>query len=351
MDWGLPIAAVGLVFLMLVPVPGIALDLLLTVSIACSMLVLLVAVQILRPVQFSVFPSLLLLLTLFRLSLNLASSRRILLHGSQGVDAAGQVIAAFGQFVVGGNYVVGFVLFLALIAIQYLVVSHGAVRTAEVTARFTLDALPGKQMAIDADLNAGMINEVQARQRRESIAREAEFYGAMDGAARFSQRDAMATILITAINIIAGFLIGIFQQGMAMAEALKTYTILTVGDGLATMIPSLLVSVAGAIVITRASSEQTLGADLGLQLFARPQALWIAAGGLGALALMPGLPKFSFLALGAALAVAAVRMGKKQEAPAPGLAAAASSSSTEALEPLLRVEPLALEVGYALVPL
>ena len=351
MDWSLPIAAVGLVFLMLVPVPGVAVDLLLTVSIACSMLVLLVAVQILKPVQFSVFPSLLLLLTLFRLSLNLASSRRILLHGAQGVDAAGHVIEAFGQFVVGGNYVVGFVLFLALIAIQYLVVSHGAVRTAEVTARFTLDALPGKQMAIDADLNAGLINEVQARQRRESIAREAEFYGAMDGAARFNQRDAMATILITAINIIAGFLIGVFQQGMAMVEALKTYTILTVGDGLATMIPSLLVSVAGAIVITRASSEQTLGTDLGVQLFARPRALWIAAGALAAMALMPGLPKFSFLALGGVLAYGAMRMQKKQDAPTPAAVAAASTASTEALEPLLKVEPLALEVGYALVPL
>ncbi|MGH9482388.1 MAG: FHIPEP family type III secretion protein [Terriglobales bacterium] len=193
MEWSLPIAAVGLVFLMLVPVPALALDLLLTVSIATSVLVLLVAVQILRPVQFSVFPSLLLLLTLFRLALNLASSRRILLHGAEGVAAAGHVIEAFGQFVVGGNYVVGFVIFLALIAIQYLVVAHGAVRTAEVTARFTLDALPGKQMAIDADLNAGLIDEAQARQRREGIARAAEFYGAMDGAARFNQRDAIAT--------------------------------------------------------------------------------------------------------------------------------------------------------------
>ncbi|MGH9485061.1 MAG: FHIPEP family type III secretion protein, partial [Terriglobales bacterium] len=275
MDWSLPIMAVALVFLMLVPIPAMALDILLTVSIATSVLVLLVAVQILRPVQFNVFPSLLLLLTLFRLSLNLASSRRILLHGSEGVYAAGHVIEAFGQFVVGGNYVVGFVIFLALVAIQFLVVSHGAVRTAEVTARFTLDALPGKQMAIDADLNAGLINELQARERRQGIAREAEFYGAMDGAARFNQRDAMATILITAINIIAGFLIGVFQQHMAFTDALKTYTILTVGDGLVTLIPSLLVSVAGAIVITRASSDHSLGTDLGLQLFGRPRALWI----------------------------------------------------------------------------
>src|ERR1035441_10588893 len=193
-EWIVPIAAVSLVFVMLVPLPAIVLDLLLATSFAASVLVLLSALQILRPAQFSVFPSLLLLLTLFRLSLNLASSRRILLHGNEGASAAGRVIEAFGQFVVGGNYIVGFVLFIALIAIQYIVVAHGAVRTAEVTARFTLDALPGKQMAIDADLNAGLIDEHQARARREQTAREAEFYGAMDGAARFNQRDSIATI-------------------------------------------------------------------------------------------------------------------------------------------------------------
>ncbi|MGC2247482.1 MAG: FHIPEP family type III secretion protein, partial [Terriglobales bacterium] len=223
-DWIVPIAAVSLVFVMLVPLPALVLDFLLAMSIASSVLVLLSALQILRPAQFSVFPSLLLLLTLFRLSLNLASSRRILLHGNEGASAAGRVIEAFGQFVVGGNYVVGFVLFLALIAIQYIVVSHGAVRTAEVTARFTLDALPGKQMAIDADLNAGLIDESQARARREQVAREAEFYGAMDGAARFNQRDSIATILITGINILAGFLIGVFQLDIPFREALKTYT-------------------------------------------------------------------------------------------------------------------------------
>ena len=242
-DWILPVAAVSLIFLMLIPIPAIVLDLLLTLSITASLLVFLAAIQVQKPVEFSVFPTLLLLLTLFRLALNLASSRRILLHGNEGVSAAGDVIAAFGQFVVGGNYIVGFVLFLALIAIQFLVISHGAVRTAEVTARFTLDALPGKQMAIDADLNAGMIDEAGAKARRHAVASEAEFYGAMDGAARFSQRDAMATILITGINIIAGFLIGVFQLNLPFASALKTYTILTVGDGLVTMIPSLLVSV------------------------------------------------------------------------------------------------------------
>src|SRR6202161_3936821 len=268
-EWIGPIAAVSMVFVMLVPLPSFILDLLLTISITASILVLLTAIQILRPVQFSVFPSLLLLLTLLRLSLDLASTRRILLHGNEGTAAAGKVIEAFGQFVVGGNYIVGFVLFLALIAIQYLVINHGAVRTAEVSARFNLDALPGKQMAIDVDMNSGAIDERTARTRREQVAREAEFYGAMDGAARFSQRDALATILITAINIIAGFLIGVFQLNIPFDQALKTYTILTVGDGLVTMIPSLLVSVAGGMVVTRTSTNETVGVEMGRQLFGK----------------------------------------------------------------------------------
>src|ERR1700727_3104020 len=256
----LPIAAISMVFVMIIPVPSVVLDILLAASITASVIVFLTAVQVRRAVDFSVFPTLLLLVTLLRLSLNLASSRRILLHGHEGTHAAGSVIEAFGQFVVGGNYVVGFVLFLALIAIQFMVVSHGAVRTAEVTARFTLDALPGKQMAIDADMNAGLIDEQGARKRRQAIAREAEFYGSMDGAARFSQRDSMATILITAINIIAGLLIGVLQQGADLATAVKTYTVLTVGDGLVTMIPSLLVSMAGGMIVTRATSDATLSA-------------------------------------------------------------------------------------------
>ncbi len=307
-EWTVPIAAVGLVFVMLVPMPAFLLDLLLAASITASVLVLLSALHILRPSQFSVFPSLLLLLTLLRLSLNLASSRRILLHGNEGPAAAGQVIRAFGQFVVGGNYVVGFVLFVALIAIQYIVVSHGAVRTAEVTARFTLDALPGKQMAIDADLNAGLIDEAQARARREQIAREAEFYGAMDGAARFNQRDALATILITAVNIIAGFLIGVFQLDIPFREALRTYTVLTVGDGLVTMIPSLLVSMAGGMVLTRASSESGLSGDLGRQLLSARRPLFLAAVVMLALAAIPGLPKFSFLLMGAIMGGLAWRL-------------------------------------------
>src|SRR5271170_5036521 len=298
-EWVMPVAAVATVFVMLVPVPAIILDLFLATSMTLSVVVLLTALYILRPVQFSVFPTLLLFLTLFRISLNIASSRRILLHGTEGASAAGSVIRAFGQFVVGGNYVVGFVIFLALIAIQYLVINHGAVRTAEVAARFTLDALPGKQMAVDAEMNAGMIDEAQARARREMIAKEAEFYGAMDGAARFSQRDALATILITAINIIAGFLIGVFQLNIPFAEAAKTYTILTVGDGLVTLIPSLLVSVAGGIVVTRTSSGETVGTDFARQLLGRRMPLQIAAGVMFLLGLIPGLPKFSFFFLAA----------------------------------------------------
>src|SRR5580693_6775864 len=250
-DWVVPAVAVAMVFVMMVPLPALLLDLLLAVSIIMGVLVLLSALHILKPVQFSVFPTLLLMLTLFRLSLNIASSRRILLNGSEGTGAAGKVVEAFGQFVVGGNYVVGFVIFLLLVAIQYIVISHGAVRTGVVTERFTLDAMPGKQMAIDADMNAGNITEQQARERRALVAREAEFYGAMDGATRFGNRDAVATILITTINIVAGFLIGVFQKDMQLVDALKTYTSLTVGDGLVTMIPALLISVAGGLVVTR----------------------------------------------------------------------------------------------------
>jgi flagellar biosynthesis protein FlhA len=353
-EWIMPVAAVSLVFIMLVPLPSVLLDVLLATSMTVSVLVLLSAIQILRPSQFSVFPSLLLLLTLFRLSLNLASSRRILLHGNEGAGAAGHVIEAFGQFVVGGNYVVGFVLFVALIAIQYLVVAHGAVRTAEVTARFTLDAMPGKQMAIDADLNAGLINEAQARARREQIAHDAEFYGAMDGAARFNQRDSIATILITAINIIAGFLIGVFQLDIPFREALKTYTVLTVGDGLVTMIPSLLVSMAGGIVVTRASSNATLSLDVGRQVLSRRRPLIIAAGVMLSLAAIPGLPKFSFFLLAAGTGFLAWRAPKSLEEPATATAAAATAEkkpAKDSVEDLLKLDELSLEVGYGLVPL
>jgi flagellar biosynthesis protein FlhA len=350
-DWLLPIAAVSIVIVMVVPVPALLLDLLLATSITLSVLVLLAALQILRPVQFSVFPTLLLLLTLYRLSLNLASTRRILLHGSEGTAAAGRVIESFGQFVVGGNYVVGFVIFLALIAIQYLVINHGAVRTAEVSARFALDALPGKQMAIDADLNAGAIDERTARARREQITREAEFYGAMDGAARFSQRDALATILITAINIFAGFLIGVFQQGMPFRDALTTYTVLTVGDGLVTLIPSLLVSVAGGIVVTRASSDDGISAQLNKQLFSQRRPLFIASGVMLLLVFVPGLPKISFLVLSAALAFLGSRIKEVPAVTAKDAEVDRKPGMQEQLETLLKLDDISVEVGYGLIPL
>jgi len=355
-DWFIPTAAVAMVFVMLVPMPSFMLDLLLTMSITASVLVLLTAIQIQRPVQFSVFPSLILLLTLMRLSLDLASTRRILLHGNEGSSAAGKVIEAFGQFVVGGNYVVGFVIFIALIAIQYLVVSHGAVRTAEVTARFTLDAMPGKQMAIDSDLNTGLINAAEARERRDLIAREAEFCGSMDGAARFSQRDSLATILIMAINIIAGFLIGVFQQGIPFQEALKTYTILTVGNGLVAIIPSLLVSVAGGLVVTRAGSDLSLGADIGKQMFKTAHPLWIVSGVLFILALIPGMPKISFLALGGVTSFAAWNMkpaaaGAAAAAKTAAAKGAAGAPVVDPMDAVLKLDELMLEVGVGLVPL
>jgi flagellar biosynthesis protein FlhA len=354
-EYLLPLAAISVIFVMLVPLPAVGLDFLLALSIAASIIVFLAAIQIRRAVELSVFPTLLLLLTLFRLSLNIASSRRILLHGQEGTAAAGKVIEAFGQFVVGGNYVVGFVLFLALVAIQFLVVAHGAVRTAEVTARFTLDALPGKQMAIDADMNAGLIDEAEARRRRQAIAREAEFYGAMDGAARFNQRDALATILITAINIVAGLLIGTLQQGIALGEAARTYTVLTVGDGLVIIIPSLLVSVAGGITLTRANSAGMLGGEIRQQLLGRPSTLYLASLVAGGMCLIPGLPKLAFLAVAGGLFWGGRRLSGRGPAAAPELSPGekkkAETAQSSDLAALLRLEELTLEIGFQLIPL
>jgi flagellar biosynthesis protein FlhA len=355
-EYVLPLVSISVIFVMLVPLPAAGLDFLLTLSMAASIIVFLSAVQIRRAVELSVFPTLLLLLTLFRLALNIASSRRILLHGQEGTAAAGKVIEAFGQFVVGGNYVVGFVLFLALIAIQFLVVSHGAVRTAEVTARFTLDALPGKQMAIDADMNAGLIDEAEARRRRQAIAREAEFYGAMDGAARFNQRDSLATILITGINIIAGLLIGTLQQGIELGEAARTYTVLTVGDGLVTLIPSLLVSVAGGITLTRANSAGLLGGEIRQQLLAKPVTLYVASLVSAAMCLIPGLPKVAFLSVAAGLFWAGRRVAAQAPATLPaetvvGEKKKAGEAQSSDLANLLRLEELTLEIGFQLIPL
>src|SRR5579862_6486730 len=300
-----PAAVMAVVLLMIVPLPPFVLDLLLSVDIGFAVVLLLTAIYVKTPTEFSVFPSLLLLLTLIRLSLNVASTRLVLMHGSDGVDAAGQVIMSFGQFVVGGNFVVGIVVFVVLVAIQFLVINHGAVRISEVTARFTLDAMPGRQMAVDADLNAGVIDEKEARGRRERIRREADFYGSMDGAIRFTQRDALAAVLITGVNIIAGLIIGVVQHNMDLGAAAETYTLLTIGEGLVTAIPALLVSMSGGLITTRAASESNLGEEVAMQLFARARPLAVAACALAGLAAIPGLPKLSFLLVAAVLGAAA----------------------------------------------
>ena len=341
-----PAAVLAVVMLMIVPLPPIVLDLLLSIDIGLAVVLLLTAIYVKRPTEFSVFPSLLLLLTLLRLSLNVASTRLVLMHGQDGVEAAGSVIQAFGQFVVGGNFVVGVVVFLVLIAIQFIVINHGAVRISEVTARFTLDAMPGRQMAIDADLNAGLIDEKEARERRERIRGEADFYGAMDGAIRFTQRDALAAILITGVNIVAGLIIGVFQHDLDLSTATTTYTLLTVGEGLVTAIPALLVSMAGGLITTRAASDSHLGEEVALQLFARPRPLGVAAGVLTLLALVPGLPKFAFLSVAAVLGLAAYSVRYRPDEAAE---AAPEAPLTEAPETVSPVEPISVEVGYALV--
>lgn len=349
----LPMGVILLLIVIIVPLPTLALDLLISLNIALSIVMLLVAMYVLDPVDFSVFPPLLLLLTLFRLSLNIASTRLILLQGGEGTAAAGRVIQAFGQFVIGGNYLVGVVIFLLLIAIQYIVINHGAVRVSEVAARFTLDAMPGKQMAIDADLNAGIIDEKEARSRRERIAREADFYGAMDGAIRFTQRDAVAGLIIIVINIAGGLIVGLLQQGLSLAEALSSYTILTVGDGLVTAIPSLLVSTAGGIVTTRAASESSLGSEVSKQLFKNHKPVLLGTSTLALLALVPGLPKVSFLLLAALLGGAAYLSYRQSEAGSAGRAEAAAprAGAPEKIEALLKVSPLSVELGYGLISL
>ena len=291
---------IAIIIALITPMPGFLLDFLIVIDIMLSVIVMMVSVYIRRPVEFSVFPTTLLLLTLFRLALNISSARLILLNGNTGTAAAGKVIEAFGNFVVGGNYIIGIVIFLVLIAIQYVVINHGAVRISEVTARFTLDAMPGKQMSIDSDLNAGLIDENEARARRKQLAAEAEFYGAMDGASRFTQRDAVASILITAINIIAGFLIGVLQHGMELRHALETYTVLTIGDGLVTVIPALMISVSGGLIVTRTGSEDSLGTEVRKQVLKSAQPLLLAGALLVVLAAFPGLPTLPFLLCGAA---------------------------------------------------
>ena len=318
------LGVVGIIMLMILPLPRFFLDLLLAFNITVSVIILLVGLQVRRPIEFSAFPSILLIVTLFRLSLNIASTRLILLHGNEGAAAAGEVIRAFGNFVVGGNYTVGLVVFSILVVINFVVVTKGAGRVAEVAARFTLDAMPGKQMSIDADLNAGLINETEARRRRREIAEEADFYGSMDGASKFVRGDAVAAIIIVLVNIIGGLTIGILQQGMSPGLAAQTYTLLTVGEGLVAQIPALFISTAAGIVVTRAAADADLGLQITRQMLLSPKAVGTAAGILLALGVVPGLPHLAFLGLGGVAAWFAYRLS--QEAKAPTEAAPVSTA-------------------------
>ncbi|MBK6486407.1 MAG: flagellar biosynthesis protein FlhA [Gemmatimonadetes bacterium] len=351
-EMGLAVAVVLVLALMIVPLPSFILDLLLASSIALSLVVLLTTMQTVEPLEFSSFPALLLLLTLFRLGLNFASTRLILSEGH-----AGEVIQAFGQFVIGGNYAVGVVLFLILIAINFIVITKGAGRVAEVSARFTLDAMPGKQMAIDADLSAGLIDENEARRRREEIARQADFYGAMDGASKFVKGDAIAALLITGINILGGIFIAVIQRGLPLAQAASQYTILTVGEGLVAQVPALIVSTAAGIMVTRASGQVKMGAQVSQQLAAYPKAIYVTAGVLTLFGLIPGLPKVPFLALGAGLfllARAAAKAEVRRNTQAREAADEAERVPEKPADPmrdLLQIDPIELEVGYALIPL
>ena len=352
-----PLAAIVILLVLLVPLPAILLDLLISFNLMLSVVVLLVAMYTAEPVKFSSFPNLLLLTTLYRLALNVATSRLILTHGDVGESAAGSVIKAFGEFVVGGNYVVGVVIFLILLVIQFLVVNHGAVRSSEVIARFTLDAMPGKQMAVDADLSAGVIDEHEAKQRRADIGQAAEFHGAMDGAIRFTQRDAVASIIIVAVNIGAGFAIGVLQHGIPLADALATYTILTVGDGVAAAVPSLFISVAAAIITTRSATEANIGEAMSGQLLLNPRPLIITAGVLTFLGILPGMPHLAFLSM-AAVATGIAYLSRHQQNQEQldsdqkvNAAQVQAAAEPERLENLLRMDLLALEVGYGLIPL
>ncbi|CCH86462.1 Flagellar export pore protein [Modestobacter italicus] len=346
-----PIGVVSIVLMLVVPLPAAVLDLLLGFNIVASLLILLVSMQIKRPLDFAVFPSLVLIATLMRLALNVSSTRLVLSDGY-----AGKVIEAFGHFVIGGSLIVGLVIFVILTIIQFVVITNGAGRVAEVGARFTLDAMPGKQMAIDADLNAGLINETQARKRRQEVTSEADFYGSMDGASKFVKGDAIAAIIITMINLIGGFAIGIMQKGMAPADAVSTYSLLTVGDGLVSQIPALLISTATGLIVTRSASSSDMGTDLLDQLGRNKQPVRIAGGAALALCLIPGLPKLPFLVIGGLFLFLSTRLTEKPDVDEEALAAAQAPDepqpdSPEAIVERMRVDPLELEVAFDLVEL
>ncbi|MBV9120668.1 MAG: flagellar biosynthesis protein FlhA, partial [Chloroflexi bacterium] len=356
----LAIGVVAIVVMLILPLPTLLLDVLITIDISSAVLILLLTLYTVEPLQLSVFPSLLLIVTLFRLALNVSASRLILLHAN-----AGEVISAFGNFVVGGNYIVGIIIFLILIVIQFVVITSGAQRVAEVAARFTLDAMPGKQMAIDADLNAGLINEAEARKRRSDIQRQADFYGAMDGASKFVRGDAIAQIVIILVNILGGFAVGVFQQGMQFQEALQTFTLLTVGDGLVAEIPALLVSTATGIIVTRAAAESNMGEELARQILSKPRTMFMVGALILAFGLVPGLPKIPFFAIGLGFLAMGFVVQRSQRAEASRALAQASTSGAEKVGPdgqpaptgpesvmnLLQVDPMELEIGYGLIPL
>jgi len=352
-DMLLAVGLVGILVLMIVPLPPFMIDIFLTFSIAISIVLLLTATYASKPLDFSVFPSLLLTLTLFRLALSVASTRLVLLHGpEQGVGAAGVIIKSFGEFVVGGNFAVGIVIFVILVIINFVVITKGAGRVAEVAARFTLDAMPGKQMAIDADLNAGVINEQTARQRRKDVAQEADFYGAMDGASKFVRGDAIAGIMIVVVNIVGGIIIGTVQKGMNIGEAAEVFILLTVGDGLVTQIPALIISTAAGLIVTRASSSGSLSDELGTQLTQHPKALGIAAASMGVVALIPGIPALPFLAISLTLGYGAWKLSNTKDEKVRVEAAAAKEKgkeTSEKIESLLPMDILELEVGYGLI--
>ena len=348
-----PVLIIMILTMMILPVPPFLLDLLFTFNIALAIIVLLVSLYTLKPLDFAVFPSVLLMTTLLRLSLNVASTRVVLLHGHNGPDAAGKVIEAFGQFLVGGNYAVGLVVFFILVVINFVVITKGAGRIAEVSARFTLDAMPGKQMAIDADLNAGLIGEDDARRRRREVSQEAEFYGAMDGASKFVRGDAVAGIIILLVNIVGGLVVGMLQHDLDIATAAKYYTLLTIGDGLVAQIPALVISTAAGIVVSRVGSDQNIGEQLVGQLFNKSQVLMITAAILGIMGMIPGMPNFAFLLLAALLAFGGYTMAKRPAAAeAPAEEQLAPSPSVEASwSDVVPVDTLGLEVGYRLIAL
>lgn len=347
----IPLGVLCILVIMILPVPALLLDILLTISITLAVVIMLVSLYILEPLQFSTFPSVLLIITLYRLALNVATTRRILLFGAEGEYAAGEVIRAFGQFVVGGNYAVGFIIFLILVIINFVVITKGSTRIAEVAARFTLDAMPGKQMSIDADLNAGLIDDQEARRKRQDIQKQADFYGAMDGASKFVRGDAIAGLLITAINIIGGLIIGVVQYNMSIGDAAQVFTILTVGDGLVAQIPALIVSTSAGIIITRAAETADLSTQLVDQLFKNVKVLMLSGSILLFLALVPGLPKLSFVVLSIVMfSLAGLSRRRRRKEIAEEMEEQIKPPEEDIMD-LLEVDQMELEIGFNLISL